>query len=278
MPRQSADSARPAELPVSTDVIPPDDLETLRAEIAALRVENERLSGALARQQQAANDLELLRNAILNNVSHEMKTPLLHVKAAVSNLKEEYGENRLIDYATTATTRLEGIIRNITLLADSLSIRPTPAPIRDSIDQALRSLRRSWEHKDHVERVEVQVDSDLPPVLIDPQAMGIALQLLIDNALKFSKTPVQVRAKRTKQGVRVDICDTGIGIAEDQLARIFEPFYQVESGTTRRFSGMGVGLAIVRIILERHQVTIQVKSKPGKGSTFSFVLPPARTF
>ncbi|MFN8527027.1 MAG: ATP-binding protein [Anaerolineae bacterium] len=278
MPRQSADSTRPAELPGSTDVIPPDDLEALRAEIAALRVENERLSGALARQQQAANDLELLRNAILNNVSHEMKTPLLHVKAAVSNLKEEYGENRLIDYATTATTRLEGIIRNITLLADSLSIRPTPAPIRDSIDQALRSLRRSWEHKDHVERVEVLVDSDLPPVMIDPQAMGIALQLLIDNALKFSKTPVQVRAKRTKQGVRVDICDAGIGIAEDQLVRIFEPFYQVESGTTRRFSGMGVGLAIVRIILERHQVTIQVKSKPGKGSTFSFVLPPARTF
>ncbi|MDX2162559.1 MAG: HAMP domain-containing sensor histidine kinase [bacterium] len=249
--------------------------ERLHAEIAALREANARQSAALARQARMAGEIELLRNAILNNVSHEMKTPLLHVKAAVSNLKEEFPDNRLIDYATTATTRLEGIIRNITLLADSTEIRRTPAPIRDSLDQALRSLRRSWEHKDQVERVRTMLEADLPPVLIDPQAMGIAIQLLIDNALKFSRNTVDVRIRRQRQGVRIEISDTGIGIPADELQRIFEPFYQVDSSSTRRFGGMGIGLAIVRLILERHDIQIDVKSKPQKGSTFAFTLPPA---
>ena len=275
MTRRATESM--TELAAAQPPLEPLDGETarLRLEIAALREENERLKGAIMRQQRAHDELELLRDAILNTVSHEMKTPLLHVKAAVANLKEEFGDNTLIDYATTATTRLEGIIRNITLLASSLEANLSPTPLRDSIDQALRALRRSWEHKDQVERVQTQFDEGLPLVLIDPQSMGIALQLLIDNALKFSKEYVHVRLKKVKDGVRVEIVDTGIGIPSNQLTRIFEPFYQVDSGSTRRFNGAGVGLAIVRLILERHNITIRVKSKPGKGSTFTFIIPKA---
>ncbi len=251
------------------------DFLRLQAEMTALREENARLRSALARQQRAHDELELLRNAILNTVSHEMKTPLLHVKAAVSNLKEEFGGNVLIEYATTATTRLEGIIRNITLLAGSLDTTLAPAPLRNSVDQALRALRRSWEHKDRVERVQTLYDEHLPLVMIDPQSMGIALQLLIDNALKFSQEYVTVRVRKVRDGVRVEVIDNGIGIPNDQHVRIFEPFYQVDSSSTRRFNGTGVGLAIVRLILERHAITIKVKSKAGKGSTFSFVVPKA---
>jgi signal transduction histidine kinase len=267
-------SASQADLPVSS-VNPSDEIVRLRDEIAQVRQENERLQAALARQQRAHEELDMLRNAILNTVSHEMKTPLLHVKAAVSNLREEFGDNTLIDYATRATTRLEGIIRNITLLAGGLDAKVSAVSVRDSIDQALRALRRSWEHKDQVERVQTQYDDALPLVLIDPQAIGIALQLLIDNALKFSHEAVIVRAVRARGGVRIEIIDSGIGIAPELHARIFEPFYQVDSSTTRRFSGAGVGLAIVRVILDKHHVVIKVKSKTGKGSTFSFVLARA---
>jgi len=245
-----------------------------------LRAENARLREQLAHQQRLESELDLLRNAILNNVSHEMKTPLLHVKAAVANLKEEFGENRLIEYATTATARLEGIIRNITLLAGSMEIKCVPSPLRASLDQAMRSLRRSWAHKDHVDRVRILIEDDLPPVMMDAQAIGTVLQLLIDNALKFSEDPlpVEVRLVRAKNAARIEICDYGIGIAEDQVERIFEPFYQIDSSSTRRFSGAGIGLAIVRLILERHKVDIHVKSKPGKGSTFVFTLMYAPDF
>lgn len=274
------DEAAPLQTTSSSSALEREELEQLRAEVGALRIENARLRESVSQQQRLENELDLLRNAILNNVSHEMKTPLLHVKAAVANLKEEFGENRLIDYATTATARLEGIIRNITLLAGSMEIKCVPSPLRAALDQAMRNLRRSWAHKDRVDRVNILFDDDLPPVMVDAQAIGTVLQLLIDNALKFSEDPlpVEVRAIRTKHGVRVEVCDFGIGIPEDQNKRIFEPFYQIDSSSTRRFSGAGIGLAIVHLILERHKVEIVVKSKPGKGSVFIFTLPLARDF
>ncbi len=274
------DEASPLPSAPPTSTIIPDEVVQFRAEVEKLRAENTRLREQLAQQQRLESELDLLRNAILNNVSHEMKTPLLHVKAAVANLKEEFGENRLIEYATTATARLEGIIRNITLLAGSMEIKCVPSPARASVDQAMRSLRRSWAHKDHVDRVRIIMDDDLPPVNMDAQAIGTVLQLLVDNALKFSEDPlpVEVRVVRIKNAMRFEICDYGIGIPEDQVERIFEPFYQIDSSATRRFSGAGIGLAIVRLILERHKVEILVKSKPGKGSTFVFTLPYAPDF
>ncbi|GEM_PF-1343207 len=246
----------------------------LQARIKVLEAENRRLASQ-SFMLSVDDDLDLLRNAIIHTVSHEMKTPLLHVKAAVANLAEEYGASKLTEYATSATTRLEGIIRNISLLASSMSIAPVPASFRDALDQALRSLRRSWEHKDHVDRVVLSIEDNLPPVVIDAQAVGMALQLLLDNALKFSHEYVYLNARRIDVGVYVEVVDQGIGIPHDQLGRIFEPFYQVDSSTTRRFSGVGIGLAIVRLIMERHGITVQVESKQGKGSTFCFVLPVA---
>jgi signal transduction histidine kinase len=247
----------------------------LQEQVYALRHENEQLAIIFTQHQRTTDDLTLLKNAIIHNVSHELKTPLLHVKAAVANLAEQLGSSSLIDYATTATTRLEGIIRNISLLAGSLEINPAPASFRDSLDQALRSLRRSWEHKDHVERVQTNVADPLPPVLIDAQAIGIVLQLLIDNALKFSREYVEVSARRTRKGVFIQVVDNGIGIPQDELNRIFDAFYQVDSSDSRRFSGAGIGLAIVRVILERHGIGIEVESQQGHGSTFVFTLPYA---
>lgn len=259
-----------------------DLLNQLREENAALKKQlqvltkkNAALQKSFEQQQSATNDLNLLKNAMIHNVSHELKTPLLHVKAAVANLAEQVGNSSLIDYATTATTRLEGIIRNISLLASSLEIKAAPASLRDSIDQALRSLRRSWEHKDQVERIKIVTEDALPPVMIDAQAIGIVLQLLIDNALKFSREDVHVYAKQSDNGVIVEIADRGIGIPDASLSKIFDAFYQVDSSSTRRFSGTGVGLAIVRLILENHNILIEVESTQGKGSSFKFLLPHA---
>lgn len=227
------------------------------------------------RLQRGRSEVEVLKNAIVHNVSHELKTPLLQVKAAVGLIAEDSSDT-LVQMAVTATARLETVVKNITLLADGLRANFGPVLIQESIDQAMRNLRRSWEHKNDIARVHVTVEENLPPIIGDKQGLGIVMQQLIDNALKFSKetaAPVQVTVKRVPEGILIAVKDDGIGIAEDKRKQIFDTFYQVDSSSTRRYGGTGVGLAIVRLVLEKHNVEIKVESTLGQGSRFSFVLP-----
>ncbi len=247
-----------------------------------LAQENHHLKTMADYQRQHFDEMNLLKNAIVRNVSHELKTPLLQVKSAVALLAED-GENTatLIEYAMGATARLEAAVRNITLLNELLNDSQDvytlgPVLVNEAIQYALRNLRRSWEHKDSIERIEVHLEAGLPPVLADRQALGIVMQLLIDNALKFSQQNVEVLGQRQDDWVLIAVKDYGIGIASDKIERIFDSFYQIDNSTTRRYGGLGVGLAIVRFILERHKTRIEVKSQEGKGSSFSFRLPIAR--
>jgi signal transduction histidine kinase len=232
----------------------------------------------LSQFQKHQNEVHLLKNAIVRNVSHELKTPLLQVKAAVGLLAEDGQETRITQMAVEATARLEAVVKNITLLAEITNASFGPVLVTESVDQATRNLRRSWEHKNEVHRLKRHLDSALPPIHADKQGLSIVLQELIDNALKFSKkqqTPVEVHAHRCENGVRIVVKDQGIGIAEDKLKNIFEAFYQVDSSSTRIYGGIGVGLSIVRLILEKHHVEITVESKLGQGSSFAFVIPEA---
>ncbi|MBC6938121.1 MAG: sensor histidine kinase [Chloroflexi bacterium] len=247
-----------------------------------LAQENHHLKTMAEFQRQHFDEMNLLKNAIVRNVSHELKTPLLQVKSAVALLAED-GENTstLIEYAMGATARLEAAVRNITLLNELLNDSQDaytlgPVLVNEAIQYALRNLRRSWEHKDSIERIEVHLEAGLPPVLADRQALGIVMQLLIDNALKFSQQNVEVLGQRQDDWVLIAVKDYGIGIAPDKIERIFDSFYQIDNSTTRRYGGLGVGLAIVRFILERHKTRIEVKSQEGKGSSFSFRLPIAQ--
>lgn len=245
-----------------------------------LAIENRRLASeidALKAQfdelRRATDEVALLKNAIIRNVSHELKTPLLHVKSAVALLAEEKINTTLADYAMGATARLEASVNNIVQLAYGMNSNIEPMLLRESVDLAMRNLRRSWETKDKIDRIRLQVEEQLPPVLADKQGMGIVLHQLTENALKFSCDPVYVRALREGDCVVVSVVDTGIGIAKEQIDKIFDAFYQVNASSTRSVGGMGIGLAIVKLILDRHNVQIQVESEVGRGSTFWFALP-----
>ncbi len=246
-----------------------------RAHVQALRAE-------LERERQAQNAVTLLKNAIVRTVSHELKTPLLQVKSAVALIAskpEDDKTDQLIRYATDATVRLESVVKNITMLGESLDHRaPQPFILRDSLDAALRDLRRMWAHRYDFDRVHSILADDLPPILADKQGISTVLQLLVENALKFS-TPqtVTVRAERCDDKVqaRIAVEDQGIGIPPEQIDTIFESFYQGDDSDSKRYGGTGVGLAIVKLILDHHQTTIHVESTVGKGSTFWFKLPTA---
>ncbi len=245
---------------------------------ATLEAENSQLNQQLDLANQTKAEINILKQAIVHSVSHELRTPMLQVKSAVALLNEDENTNRnIIELATEATTRLEGGIRNVTLLNELMNENSsvesfTAVPIIQIIQAALRNLGRSWEHKKNVERVQIVSNELITAVLCDKQRLTIAVQLLIDNALKFSQGKIKVTVTRFDDKVRISVQDRGIGIPPDQLERIFEPFYQLDGSSTRRFGGMGIGLAIVQLILEQHCTSIQIDSIQGKGSTFSFDL------
>lgn len=247
----------------------------LQGRVTALEVTNRDLRRSqAANQHRSLDEVEVLKNIIVTNVTHEISTPLLQVKAAVAMLAEDAKKNTLVDYAQRATARLEGVVKNITQLAASIDdLRLSPMIVREGIDAALRDLRRTWEYKEHISRVHVDVEDNLPLAYADRQGITTVLQQLIDNALKFSQGTIEVSAHLHHNHIVIRVRDYGIGIAPEHLDKIFDSFYQADSSSRRSYGGTGVGLAVVRLILDRHGVDIQVESVVNEGSTFSFALP-----
>jgi signal transduction histidine kinase len=126
----------------------------------------------------------------------------------------------------------------------------------------------------------IDVPADLPTVLADPQELGMAMTHLVDNATKFTGADghVQITARLVQdagqpRAVEIAVADDGIGIPAELHARIFDRFYQVDASLARQFGGVGIGLPIVKQILQAHGSSLLVESEPGKGSTFRFRLP-----
>lgn len=251
--------------------------EDHQQQINALQLEIERLKAAQATQEKALNEVELLKDAIVRNVSHELSTPLLQVKSAVALIAEDVGRSSLVNMATQSTARLEALVKNITQLTVSLDEKVMdPLIVRECVGSAMRELRRTWESQADISRIQLDIAPDLPPAFANRQGITTVFQQLMDNALKFSDENVEVSARIKDERIRVAVRDFGIGIAPDKLEEIFESFYQIDSSETRTYGGTGIGLAIVRLILEHHDVKIHVASVVGKGSTFSFSLPVAK--
>lgn len=242
---------------------------------ADLEQQNANLKASLDAERRIKGEVEILKTAIVRNVSHELRTPLVQVKSAVAMLAEDTKNAQLAEYATEATARLEVLVRNITQLGESLEPNRSPVMMREVVDYTLRSLRRVWDKRDRPGRIVIQMPQDLPPVFADKLGISTALIQLLDNALKFSQSSVTVQAELCDNATRVRmvVLDQGIGIAPDKLEKIFELFFQVDGTSTRRYGGTGVGLALVKLILDNHESQIHVKSELGKGSTFWFTLP-----
>ena len=123
--------------------------------------------------------------------------------------------------------------------------------------------------------LEVEVAPDLPEVNADQEALGQALLNLMNNALKFSRDRKAIVLRVTAGGglVRIAVSDHGIGVAKSEQRKIFEKFYRAEDGLVHETKGSGLGLPLVKHILEAHGGRVEVESQPGQGSTFTLVLP-----
>jgi signal transduction histidine kinase len=124
-------------------------------------------------------------------------------------------------------------------------------------------------------RIKDSISGDIPPLLVDRDALSQALGNLLDNAFKFSSgdTKVEVHLKRDKDNVVIEVADRGIGIPPEELEKIFEKFYQAKNAVKHSAKGTGLGLTLVKHTAEAHGGKVFVRSTVGEGSAFSLILP-----
>ena len=225
--------------------------------------------------------LEQLRSEFVANVSHELRTPLTTIRGFVETLrdgavKDPATADEFLGIIESETKRLEKLVEDLLNLSRLEDRRTAIARRRVSLGEVLARVLPVFEARAREQGVGLSVDlpPDLPAVHGDPELIGQVFSNLIDNALRFTpQGRISVKAATSPGWIRVDVEDTGVGIPEDSLPRIFERFYRVERARSRGSGGTGLGLAIVKHIVEAHGGRVDVESELGKGSRFSFYLP-----
>ncbi len=228
-----------------------------------------------------------MKNELISNVSHELRTPITIAKNAIELATEEDSEeerNKFLTMGKGALARLNLIVGDLLDIAKfqkgAFKLDVTSLDLEQTITSLVQEVK-PLASKNSIEiKISVQ---HLPRAKVDEDAIKHVFFNLISNAIKFNKKggEVLIKAKHKPdlfrplgEGfVEVSIADTGIGIAKEHLNKLFTSFYQVDSGTTRAYPGTGMGLAIVKRIIEAHGGKIWVESELGKGSKFMFTLP-----
>jgi two-component system, OmpR family, phosphate regulon sensor histidine kinase PhoR len=254
--------------------------QVVEAAAQPLRAVGEQLGIVVVRDVTELKRLESIRREFVANVSHELRTPLASIKALVETL--EAGALDDPDVSLNFLSRINGEVDRLAALVDELldlgRLESGRVPLRlelldpaDLISHGAERLRPQTERAHLI--LNIDVPSDLPPVLVDRGRIEQVLLNFVHNAIKFTPAggAISVKAGKENGSLVVAISDTGIGMSEAELQRVFERFYKADR--SRRSEGSGLGLAIAKHIVLGHQGTITAESVPGEGSTFSFTLP-----
>jgi PAS domain S-box-containing protein len=228
-------------------------------------------------------ELERMKSNFLSVVSHELKTPLHSIKGFVDIIlmgKTGPVNETQRDFLSTVrdqTAHLQNLINDLLefsrLESGQVKLRLTEVSMAE-VATAVVSKLKVMADQGQVQLVN-RVDPGIATVEADRMRIEQVLTNLVDNAIKFTAASgsVTINAADLGTSIQVSVADTGIGIPASELTRIFDRFYQVDSGSTRPYRGTGLGLTICKHIIEYHRGKIWVESQEGKGSTFFFVLP-----
>jgi signal transduction histidine kinase/ActR/RegA family two-component response regulator len=258
---------QPARLASVRDITELQRVEQLKAEIRERR------------------RLDQLKDELIGTVSHELRTPLTIVKGAIDNLREGIAgalqgkQSEVVELAHRNVNRLARMINNLLdlsrLESGAARIAKRPMDVRALITEVLEGLRIA----DGARAVALDTDfaADLPKVLADPEMLAQVITNLADNALRFARSRVTVRAQVQGDAVLIEVVDDGSGIPEDKVGALFNKFVQLNRKTGGAgYKGTGLGLAICKEIMTLHGSQIEVQSVVGAGTRFSFALPAAR--
>ncbi|CAG0930331.1 two-component system, NarL family, sensor histidine kinase EvgS [Thermoflexales bacterium] len=278
----------------SGGVFDQQDLEVLQAlsNSAAIAIENARLYASEQQRATALSDaleqqrkLDQMQREFIQNVSHELRTPLALILGHAETLEAGW----LGELLPEQKGSLGVISRRARMLAqlvnDIVGILETErlALAHESFDLAALVKACLLEFQHTIEKAGLTLVSEIAPevpvISGDPLTLRRVLDNLIGNALKFTQPggQITVRLQRQTSSIRLEVSDTGIGIAPEHLAHIFERFYQIDGSATRKHGGMGLGLALVKEFIEAHGGQVDVVSQLNVGTTFTVSLPVANT-
>jgi signal transduction histidine kinase len=230
-------------------------------------------------------ELNQLKSNFIANISHELRTPLAHLKGYLDVLAEGgFGhltpsQQNAVVILIRAELRLEHLIEDLIQfsLASKGQLALSILPV--DLDQLITGCADLAARRAALSEIKLitSFPRKIPEVLGDEEKIRWVIEQLLDNALKFTPKggTVEIRTDVGEDRVAILVSDTGIGISQDDVEAIFEPFHQLDGSPTRRYGGTGLGLALCRRIIEAHSSSLEVDSELGRGSTFSFSLPAA---
>ena len=251
---------------------------------AAVAIDNARLYELEQRSRRAAEDANQLKDEFLATLSHELRTPLTSIVGWVHMLRTgrlaESDQRRALETIERNARAQQQIIEDILdvsrIMTGKLRLELTPVNVVEAVEAAIDALRPLMDAKEQ-QLVRI-VESPAVTVLGDRNRLQQVFWNLISNAIKFTPKGgrIQLALKREDSTVEITVHDSGEGIAAEFLPHVFDRFKQADSSTTRPHGGIGLGLSIVRHLLELHGGTVKAASPgPGKGSTFTVCLPVA---
>lgn len=228
-------------------------------------------------------NLSDIKNDFINNMTHEFKTPIATVSLAVEALQDpdflsqDSFRNRYIGVIKDENKRLgqqvEKVLQAATLDKKEFKLKLEKLNIQEILTNARDLIALQVENKGG----EIQLESKLKDPFLEGDAFHLThiLNNLLDNSIKYSKEAPYIRLKAwdEQQHIFISVIDNGIGISKEAVKKIFDKFYRVPTGNLHDVKGFGLGLAYVKTMMEAHHGEIQVKSEPGKGSSFTLKLP-----
>lgn len=225
-------------------------------------------------------DIDRMKTEFVSAVSHELRTPLTSIRAYAETLQDLVGDEatvqeflKVIEEEAVRLTRLINDVLNLSRIESGrVRFKEESIALAPLVARAIQTA----EPKAAMSNVRLATDvvPDLPPFRGDADGIQQVLTNLVDNGVKYNRPGgrVEVRAW-LNGGVRVEVRDTGIGMSPDAVRRLGERFFRVDSSETRRAGGTGLGISLVKEILQAHGAVLEVESAEGRGSAFRFVLP-----
>ncbi|WP_321419576.1 PAS domain S-box protein [uncultured Methanomethylovorans sp.] len=245
--------------------------------------ERKQLEMALLRAKMISDEANRTKNEFLANTSHELRTPLnsiigfsdLLLDGEMDEITEK--QRKYIRIINESGHLLLNIINRILDISSidygQMNLNYTKFNLCNAIQDTC-VMMQTLANRKSIELI-VDVDSRINEINADIVKFKEIVSNLVDNSVKFTPNggTVVVSAIQNENGVEVSVTDTGIGISEEHIGKIFDPFFQVDSSTTRRYGGTGLGLALIKQFIVMHGGNIWVKSEPSKGTRFSFTIP-----
>lgn len=224
-------------------------------------------------------EMETMRQDFVSNVSHEIQSPLTSIRGFVSLLKDETlsKQDRLhyIEIIESESQRLsklsENLLRLSTLESEFAEFNPIEYSLGRQLKESLLLMEPQWSAKE----IEISLNVEKVQIFADEDLMNQVWINLLNNSIKFTPDKGKIALSVSEDDIKVlvEISDNGIGMKEETIPHVFERFYMADKARSRSVGGSGLGLSIVKRIIQIHHGSIDVESKFGEGTTFKIIIP-----